>query len=86
MVFESSSLVSVLFREEFSHPYISFVSFTSMVFVLYYNTLETNLPGAPTAPNPNLYRTLIKHHIHILVHTYINIIIIAHYRGNTAHC
>ena len=34
-VVESSSLVSVLFREAFSHPYISFFSFTSKCFFCY---------------------------------------------------
>ena len=33
---QSSFLVSVLFREAFSHPYISFFSFTSKRFLCYY--------------------------------------------------
>ena len=36
-VIETSSLVSILFREAFSHPYISFFSFTSKSFLCYIN-------------------------------------------------
>ena len=36
-VIETSSLVSILFREAFSHLYISFFSFTSKSFLCYIN-------------------------------------------------
>ena len=61
-VVESSSLLSVLFREAFSRPYISFFHFTSKWFLCYQRVLPTLYVGlAHTAPpfNTNFRLTFL---------------------------
>ena len=56
---ESSSMVSVLFREVFSQPYISFFSFTSNVIREYGSTLYVGLARAVSPTNTNFRLTFL---------------------------